>query len=78
MSSSRSYSSPSMKEPSVSSPEILHVSRALREHGIVHLGHLAPVDEYDCCAKVAIEAYNEYRRLQRMDKDNVVVSRLLN
>ena len=62
----------------MSSPEILYVSRALREHGMVHLGDLVPADEYDCCAQVAIEAYNEYRRLQKMDKDNVVVSRLLN
>lgn len=31
------------------------VSRALREHGMVHLGDQVPADEYDCCADVAIE-----------------------
>lgn len=58
-------------------PATLFVSRALRDHGMTHI-HESSVDEYDCCAEVAIEAYNEYRRLKRMDRDNVVVSRLLN
>jgi len=59
-------------------PEILHVSRALREHGMVHLGDLAPEDEYDCCAETAIEAFQEYQRLTRGKRPNEVVSSLLN
>ena len=59
-------------------PETLHVSKALREHGIVHFEGL-PDDEYDCCAQVAIEAYKEYQsRTQRRGSRNTIVSPLLN
>jgi hypothetical protein len=74
----KSSSSHSTKDQSVSSPEILHVSRALREHGIVHLGDLAPADEYDCCAETAINAYKEYQRVTKRARPNEVVSTLLN
>lgn len=61
----------------MASPEILHVSRALREHGMAHIGDLAPIDEYDCCAEVAIQSYNEYKKLSRLERNNTIVSRFL-
>lgn len=68
-----------------SRPAILHVSRALKMHGMFHAEDL-PEDEYDCCAEIAIEAYNEYmesynRALAvkgRKKKDLHLVSDLLN
>ena len=37
----------------------VYVSKALRDHGMVHIAGL-PEDEYDCCAEVAINAYEEW------------------
>ena len=60
------------------SPEALHVSKALREHGMAHIGGLAPLDEYDCCAEVAIDSYNEFLMLTKKKSNDTVVSELLN
>lgn len=63
---------------------IIHVSRALRMHGTFHADNL-PEDEYDCCAEIAIEAYNEFLAYQKRKdpkafkkKDLHLVSDLLN
>ena len=62
----------------MASPEILFVSRALKEHGIVHF-ESAPDDEYDCCAETAINSYKEYLLLTKQaQKDSTIVSDLLN
>lgn len=59
------------------SPAVLHVSRALREHGLIHLSGV-PGDEYDCCAEVAIESYKDYVRLTKRQTKDVIISNLLN
>lgn len=60
---------------------VVHVSRALKMHGISHLEG-TPSDEYDCCAEIAIEAYNNfllfYSKKDKTKKKNEVVSDLLN
>lgn len=60
------------------SPEALHVSKALRDHGMAHIGGLAPLDEYDCCAEVAIDSYNEFIKLAKKQSNDTIVSPLLN
>ena len=62
----------------MASPEVLHVSKALREHGMAHIGGLAPLDEYDCCAEVAISSYKDFLRITEKARSNTVVSNLLN
>jgi len=63
-------------EPKVT-PEILVVSRALRDHGMAHIAG-TPADEYDCCAQVAIEAYQHYKRSILRGNSATVYSSLLN
>lgn len=58
-------------------PEVLVVSRALRDHGIAHIEGM-PSDEYDCCAHVAIQAYDEYKRSIRRGGPDTVYNSLLN
>ena len=58
-------------------PATLHVSKALREHGLAHIAG-TPVDEYDCCAEEAIAAYEEFKRRTNKSGDNTIVSPLLN
>ena len=58
-------------------PATLHVSKALREHGMAHLSGV-PDDEYDCCAETAISAYEEFKRQTTRTKPNTIVSPLLN
>lgn len=59
------------------SPVVLVVSRALRDHGLVHIEGM-PTDEYDCCAQVAIETYEEYKRSMLRGRPETVYSSILN
>lgn len=59
---------------------IIHVSRALKMHGMVHLED-SPLDEYDCCAEIAIEAYKSWiftEDKKNKKKKGELVSDLLN
>lgn len=58
-------------------PEVLVVSRALRAHGMAHIEGM-PSDEYDCCAEVAIQAYDNYKKSLLRGRPATVYSPFLN
>lgn len=57
--------------------EVIHVSRALKMHGLSHDVENTSDHEYDCCAEIAIEAHNDFLRFQTRNK-NEIKSALLN
>lgn len=67
---------PEVSVPKIT-PEVLIVSRALRDHGMAHIEGM-PSDEYDCCAEVAIQAYENYKKSLLRGKPATIYSPYLN